>query len=150
MSLLTVFVLGFLLLLPPVASARDDSQLKIEITPLQDSLKNTQALPVNTKIRNIGHSDRRLQVWSCSYPEMWRSDNPAVTVEQVSCKKNDLHNVTLKPGEAYARELSVRVSVTALELAPEFVTFRLGFAPSFLLKEPPVIWSNAVTVSVTE
>jgi hypothetical protein len=150
MRLLTVFFLGFLLLLPAVAAAQDNSHLKIEITPLHAAVKNTDTLSINTKISNIGPDDRRLQVWSCSYPEMWRSDSPAVTVEQVSCKKNGLQNVTLKPGEAYARELSVRVSVKALELAPESVTFRLGFAPSFLLKGPPVIWSKAVTVGLTE
>jgi hypothetical protein len=64
-------------------------------------------LAIATKISNAGQADKEIQVWLCSYPDYWKSDNDAVT-------------------------------------------FRHGFAHEFLLKDPPIVWSNEVTVKITE
>ena len=130
------------------AHAQEETPLKVEIATLQPSVKNTEAVEVGTKIRNTGSDSRRLQVWSCSYPDHWQADNTAAEVVQVPCDKNALIWIDLKPGDAYERKISVRVSGLAKEVHQETVTFRLGFKPS--AEAPAVLWSNAVTVKVTD
>ncbi|MEZ0224096.1 MAG: hypothetical protein ACAH83_06055 [Alphaproteobacteria bacterium] len=143
------FILAILALLSCApARAQEETSLKIEIAALPPSVKNTEAVEVGTKIRNVGKDSRRLQVWSCSYPDHWQTDNAAAEVVQVPCDKNALIWIDVKPGEAYERQLTVRVSVVAEEVQQESVTFRLGFKPS--AETPAVLWSNAVTVKVTD
>lgn len=132
------------------ARAEGEQSLKIDIKALQASVKNAQALPVSTKISNGGKDNRRLQIWSCSYPEHWKTDSASVEVEQVPCDKNALMEITLKPGDVYEKQLSVRVLVAAKDLQQDSVTFRLGFKTSLFAEAPAVVWSNAVRVAVTD
>ena|SRR5947209_11703351 len=83
--------------------------IAIEIKPKQATVKNSQDFSVGTTIRNTGKEDQQLEIWSCSYPEQWIVDNPIVHIMAVSCKKNTVVHVRLKPGEAYDRALSVRI-----------------------------------------
>ena len=139
----------------PVAHG-EATTLKVEISTEHATIKNTEQLSVDTKIRNTGNEAQDIQVWSCSYPDNWTSDNLAVSIEQVPCKKNDLIRVRLNPGETYERDLSVQIAVAAEEIQDETVTFRLGFkspmrgsgsAPDVVTQDEQ-IWSNPITVKV--
>lgn len=152
-----------------------DPPLKVEIKMTHAVAKNAQDFEVSTKLENVGKQDRRIiHTSECSssqdWPAQWTADNPTVHVSQpvdvrhISCKENSVIDIWLKPGEPYERTLSVRISLPASELRPpSAVSFRLGFSPqgeviltgpSTILPPPsaPVrpIWSNAVTVNITE
>jgi len=136
-----------------LASQGQSSPIKVEIKVAQTSVKDNEAFSVSTELRNTGQEEKLLQVWSCSYPWQWETDNSSVHVNQVDCLRNTLFKVRLKVGETYERSVSVRVELAPGEGHPESVTFRLGFqdAPpetGSTTMSPP-IWSNAVTVSVT-
>jgi hypothetical protein len=134
------------------APAQDGSQIKVEIKPLQSIVKNMQALSVTTKLRNIGRDDQTIQTWSCSYPSQWTTDNPFVRIEERECHANALIDTLLKSGEAYERDLSVRVSlIVDLDFWPSAVTFRLGFMPWAMADRLPITyWSNPITIIVKE
>lgn len=130
----------------------EESSLDVEIKPLSATAKSGQLFSVNTKVKNVARRDQELDIWSCSYPEHWTADNPAVLVEGVECEKNALLHVILMPGEAYERALSLRVWA-ASKLSEEAVAFRLAFTPwikAAAHADRANIWSNAVTVNVKE
>lgn len=146
MKALAILALGFLLL-SASAFAENTPQLKAEIRTfhLGPSNKAGVLVSLNTKITNVGKAEQSLLIWSCSYPEHWKSDNPAVEVKQVDCDKNALIPVTLKAGEVYERELSV-------EVKHDGATFRLGFEPGVNSGDSrlrqSVIWSNDIAVAI--
>jgi len=126
------------------------SPLTVEIQPAQSTVKNDQDFLVATTIRNVGRDEQSLQIWSCSYPTQWKADKPSVHLRQVPCKKNSLEHVILKPGEAYERTLSIRVGAANKD-EQESIAFRLGFEPAGdAASSVSLIWSNSVTVNVTD
>lgn len=124
--------------------------LIVEITVSDSAVRKNQAFPVHTIIRNAGQREQSLQVWSCSYAEQWLTDNPAIQIIGDSCNKNDVIRVTLKPGEGYKRDLSIRVVFPAEPRARKSVSFCLGFEPAVSEKAGTAspIWSKAITVSM--
>ena len=147
-QILCAIMLSPVMLLGATAHA-GDLPLQVEIKPAQATKKNDDVFPVDTTIRNVGNQRQTLWIWSCSYPDHWRSDNPRISVLPVYCKKNFLQRTVLKPGKAYGRELSVSVEVPLNKPTRESVTFRLGFMPWTQEDEsPPYVWSNPVTLEV--
>jgi hypothetical protein len=141
-----------MLLLTEVAAYGQHLPMTVEIGVAQSSVKNNEEFPVSTTVRNVGRDAQSLQIWSCSYPEQWTRDNPAVHIPGAACKKNDVIRVRLKPGEAYEETLSIGIGVTAEHRSQKSITFRLGFVPANPEKTGAAspIWSNAITVKVTE
>jgi hypothetical protein len=125
--------------------------LLVEIKPAQTVVHSNEEFLVSTALRNTSSEVQVLGVMSCSYPSQWAADNTSVYVSQVSCLRNVLFRISLKPGEAYERTLSVHVELASGKGQLESVTFRLGFQDENPPTVPrvPRIWSNAVTVSVT-
>jgi len=145
-ALILILVLFF----AGMATYGQDSPTRAEIKVAQSTVKNNEEFSVYTSIRNVGRDEQSVPLWSCSYPEQWTADNPAVHIAGAACKKNDVVQVRLKPGEAYERTLLVRIG--AEHRAQRWVTFRLGFEPPDHEKTGTAsrIWSNAITVNVTE
>ncbi len=137
-----------------VASAVSVPTLKVSIHSGQKSIKNGAAFPVTTKIQNVGREAPILHIWLCSYDAHWITDSPFAHVESFPCTKNFLQEVRLKPGEAYKRDWDIRIAVSAEELQQESVRFRLGFTDggneggNNVLPAP--VWSNSITVKITE
>jgi len=129
-----------------------DAAVKVEIRVVQSPVKNNEEFPISTAIRNVGGGQQTLGIWSCSYPEQWTADNPAVHIAVAACNKNDVVTVKLKPGEAYERTLSIHIETVAKHHEQKPITFRLGFQSASRMKtqDNPVVWSNALTVSVLE
>jgi hypothetical protein len=163
----TVVVLAAMFFTVTAAAAYGQgSSLKVEIKTTQSVVKNNQDFGASTKIENVSKQDQILHVSQCWYSAMqWTADNSSVHVRQVFCKKNALMDIRLKPGEANEGVLPVHVSLPARELmTPAAVSFRLGFifpgdevlpvGPHATAPPPsaPVrlIWSNVVTVTVTD
>jgi hypothetical protein len=115
-------------------------------------VNNYQPFQIATAIRNTSTAERLLDVWSCSYPTQWVSDNPSVYLNLAVCKKNDLSHLKIAPGKAREKPLSIRVELAAGDSQPESVTFRMGFKnATFAAGQPnPPTWSDPVTVSVTK
>jgi len=124
--------------------------MKVEISVAQSTTKSNEEFAVSTSIRNVSSDEQSLQIWSCSYPWQWTTDNPAVHITDTSCKKNDVIHVRLKPNEAYERTLSIHVGIVVEHLAQRPVTFRLRFKSATSDKTPYPIWSNAITINLTE
>ncbi len=120
----------------------------VEIRMAQSKIKNSEEVTVDTTIRNVSSDEQSLQVWSCSYPEQWITDNPLVHIAPVSCNKNYVVRVRLKPGKVYERTLSIYIGATR----EKSTTFRLGFRPVTSQKTgaTPLIWSNPLKVNITE
>lgn len=142
-----------LLVLTSVASpaCSQDPSIRAEVSVVRSSVNNGEAFSASTTIRNVGSGSRSLQVWSCSYPDQWTSDNPVVHVRAVPCKKNVIVRIELKPGETYARDLSLLAKIGGTGSSPEVVRFRLGFSSDVSdEKKPPRlrIWSNVITIDV--
>jgi len=135
-----------------IAACGQDSPTRVEIKVAQSTVKNNQEFLVSTTLRNVGTDEQSMRIWSCSYPQQWIADNPAVHIAGAACKKNDVFRVRLKPGETYERALSIHIKVAAQRLAQKPVTFRLGFEPANYEKTGvgSPLWSNAITVDVTE
>lgn len=143
---------ALLLCFAGLAGHGQDSPLKVEIKSAQAKVNNYEAFSVSTVIRNTGTEEQLLKAWSCSYPTQWVSDVPTVRLNLVSCKKNDLMEIHLKPGETFERVLSVRTELSAGDGKAEPVTFRLGIkSPTSVIgQENLPNWSNPVTVNVTK
>lgn len=136
-----------------VASAVSVPTLKVAIQSGQKSIKNRATFPVTTKIQNVGREIQMLHIWSCSYDAHWITDSPFAHVLPIPCEKNALIEVRLKPGEVYKQDLNIRVSVFAEELLTESLSFRLGFTDGDEGGNnglPQPVWSNAITVKITE
>lgn len=147
-----VVLLLFILFFTGVTAHSEASSIIVDIKMANSTVKGNEDLPVSTSVRNVGAKDQSLQIWSCSYPEQWIVDNPIVHIPAVSCQKNDVVHVRLKPGEAYKRALSIHIERSAEHQVQKSVTFRLGFKPDISEKTglPSPIWSNAITLSVIE
>lgn len=134
-----------------IAAYGQAAPISVSVRLVQSQVKNRAELLVATSIRNDGTAEQSLQVWSCSYPKQWRTDNPAIHIPDVPCKKNDLIRLKLKAGEVYERELSLEIRLDAAGHAPPAVTFRLGLDASAVYEKPELaspIWSNAITASL--
>lgn len=129
-----------------------DSPLRVEIKLAHAAVNNFEPFSVATSIRNVSKEVQTLDIWSCSYPTQWAADIPPVRVNLVSCKKNDLLHLTLKPGETCERSLLIRVELPGGNSSPEPVTFRLGFkAAAFAMgQQNAPIWSDPATVTVNK
>jgi hypothetical protein len=134
------------------AAYGQDLPTRVEISVVRSTVKNNEEFPVSTTIRNVGRDEQSLQIWSCSYPEQWTADNPDVHIIGAACRKNDVILVGLKPGDAYERTLSIHIGIAAENRTQKSVTFRLGFESATSKKTDIAspIWSNAITVNVTE
>jgi hypothetical protein len=130
--------------------------LKLEITPSETTVPNRQDFIAEAIIRNVSGEPQVLRTDMCHYTDWnWLTDNPAVHVQgrpEIPCKKNRLVYVTLKPGEAFKKALTILVSLPDSKPLAQGVTFRLGFelplgySPS--TQSLPYIWSNPVTVRI--
>jgi hypothetical protein len=143
---------ALLLCFAGLAAYGQDSPIQVEIKPSQTKVNNYETFSVATEMRNTSTDEQSIELWSCSYPTQWVSDNPVVRFNLVGCKKNDLLTIKLKPGKTLDRVLSVRIELPAEGDPIEEVTFRMGFktATSLIGHENLPNWSRPVTVSVTK
>lgn len=150
-----VWLTSFVLCFAGYAASAQSQPFKAEIKLMRTEVSNNQTFTVMTAIRNTGTSVQSLYIWPCTYPLQWVADNPAIRVNGVTCAKNSLVTIKLKPGEAYTGALQVHVDLPFNEVKPENVAFRLEYGtttPNGVWKpwpDIPPIWSNAVTVVVT-
>jgi hypothetical protein len=135
-----------------LAAYGQDSPFKVEIKLAQPKVNNYESFSVATAIRNMSSVEQSLDIWSCSYPTQWVSNNSSVHVNLVSCKKNDLLQVKLKPGEACERSVTIRIQLEPGDGKPESATFLMGFkSATFVTGQSNLpLWSNPVTVTVTK
>jgi hypothetical protein len=129
-----------------------ESRFKAEIKLTQTEVSNHEIFSVSTSIRNTSIKDQVLDVWNCSYPEQWVSDNLNVHVEEAACLQNWHYKVKLAPGEAYERAVPIYLASCTRKTVPGAVTFRLGFQEATRTKRYPdnsANWSNQVTLNVT-
>ncbi len=134
-----------------------DSPLKVEIKTAPATTANKQLFVLNARVRNASAIEHLLQTYQCNRGDWnWTTDDPAVHVEQtqeITCKKNPMMYIKLKPGDAYERALSIRVSVPTGETM-QSVTFRVGcrirLEHNLPTELPPYIWSDPVTIKVGE
>src|ERR1700730_15136287 len=152
MRSLVIRFLALFLIVQPIGAGMSASAgegtyqfLHVEIAPEQKTVKNTETFSINTILRNEGVTDLHLGIWLCSYSDHWTLDDitdpawkvpgGAVKISGEPCDKNGLLAITLKPNETYKRELSLRASVSSLEVQLR-VAFRLGFKPYLKAGKP--------------
>lgn len=119
--------------------------MRVTIKTTQKVVNNRQDFDVDTTILNFGTKQRHFHILYVSYDQHWSSDSPLVQITPIACTANPLINVVLKPGQAYSRKLSIRVTLNSAELQRDSITFRLAFSPadgSF------TIWSNQISLRV--
>ncbi len=136
-----------------VALAVSVPTLKVTIQSEQKSIKNGNTFSMTTKIKNVSREVQILHIWLCSYDDHWITDSPFARVKGISCDKNFLKELSLKSGEIYKRDLTIRIDVPARKVSIKSLSFRLGFTDGHyggnnVLPEP--VWSNSITVKITE
>jgi len=127
--------------------------IRAQIKPERSVVRSKEELTLDAVLRNTGSKDQSVVVLACGYDGQWLPDNDAVEMGGVPCLQNAQQVVKLKPGEVYAKQISLW-----LRLPPDFmgrkqITFRLGFhSGGFVVRrdrqKSPLIWSNPVTVTV--
>ncbi len=153
--LLSLFIV---LAVSKFALAAPPSTIQIAIHSGQESVKSVDIFPVTTNIQNVGKDTLTLHLWICSYDDHWISDNPNVRVLGISCDKNFLQEVKLKPGEIHKRDLNLKIDVAPKNSPVEMpaiksLRFRLGFTDGNEAENSKLaksIWSNSITLKVSK
>ncbi len=83
--------------------------LTVKIIATEPTVNNNENFFISTIIQNIGADDHSLLIWSCSYPDQWTADKPTVHITSVSCEKNYIMQIQLKPEQSYQRALAVKI-----------------------------------------
>jgi hypothetical protein len=134
------------------ATAYGQSQaMQAEIKSALQVVRSGEEFLVSVSFKNPSDEEQSLQIWSCSFPKNWLSDNPIVQIPDVPCKKNSPIWVKLKPGESHQDQLAIKIALRPGAREP--VAFRLGFQPLNFQGPAGVsfpVWSNTITINVTE
>jgi len=126
--------------------------LRAEVNLAQTTVRSKEALRVVTTIYNVGETEQTVGIWTCSFPEQWRTDNSAVKVDSVDCWRNYVSKLKLKPGEKLQRSFSVHIEFPDDQIGRIVIRFRLGFRNAIPSEaagpdvNPPPLWSNTVEV----
>ncbi len=125
----------------------EDSLLKIQVLPDQNSVKGGMMFLVHVRVANSS-TDTSIEFWSnsCSYEKHWVTDNAGVLIQSWTCNENKLEQVTLGPSNAYEKNIILYIPKSD---KTEPVTFRLGFkrmSEDGDVAEP--LWSDSVTMNV--
>lgn len=144
---LLLFWIFFLLCFSVPFARAEDSLLKIEALPDQNSVKAGMMFLVHVRVVN-SNSDSSSEFWgnTCSYEKHWVTDNPGVFLQSWTCNENSLEQITLSPGDAYEKSIIIYIPKED-KTGP--VTFRLGFkrmSEDGDVAEP--LWSDPVTMRV--
>jgi len=142
-----VFTILFFLCLPVMSVRAEDSLLKIQALPDQNTIKAGMMFLVHARVVNSS-PDTSTEFWgnTCSYEKHWVTDNPGVFIQSWTCNENTLEQITLSPGDAYEKSIIIYIPK---EGKTEPVTFRLGFkrmSEDGDVAEP--LWSDPVTMRV--
>lgn len=125
----------------------EDSLLKIQVLPDQNSVKSGMMFLVHVQVVNSS-SDTSVEFWSnsCSFEKHWVTDNAEVLIQSWTCNENTLDQTTLEPGDVYEKNIILYIPKKD-KTGP--VTFRLGFermSEDGDVAEP--LWSSPVTMDV--
>jgi hypothetical protein len=90
--------------------------IRAEIKAERSVVRSKEEVPMETALRNTGPKDQSIVVLACGYDGQWLPDNEAVDMLGVACLQNAQQVVKLKPGEAYAKQISLW-----LRLPPDFI-----------------------------
>ncbi|MFH1800464.1 MAG: protease inhibitor I42 family protein [Candidatus Omnitrophota bacterium] len=125
----------------------EDSLLKIQVLPDQNSVKVGMMFLVHVQVTNSS-SDTSVEFWSnsCSYEKHWVTDNAEVLIQSWTCNENTLEQITLDPGDVYEKNIILYIPNKD---KTEPVTFRLGFqrmSEDGDIAEP--LWSDPITMDV--
>ncbi|OGX14371.1 MAG: hypothetical protein A2351_01960 [Omnitrophica bacterium RIFOXYB12_FULL_50_7] len=125
----------------------EDSLLKIQAIPDQNSVKSGMMFLIHVQVTNSS-SDASADFWSnsCSYEKHWVTDNAGVFIQSWTCNENTLEQITLEPGDVYEKNIILYIPKKD---KTEPVTFRLGFkrmSENGDVAEP--LWSDPVTMDV--
>lgn len=122
----------------PPAGGPDPLQVTIE--PKQDHPRVGEPFDVVLRVENTSEFTQTFEVMSCSWYDHWKASYPAITWEAWDCTRNGPVSMTLDPGEAYEKQLTMMVR--GRKPPPELV-FRMGFTP---LGSNKTYWSEDVSL----
>lgn len=149
-AIMTLGIAG-MCVFPGITASGQRATIRVIVDSARHTVKNGENFLVSISIKNLTNDQQSLQIWSCSFPEEWISDNSVVHIPNVPCKKNSAIWITLKPRESYDQQFAIYIALPADYRAPEPVNFRLGFEPISFQETAaisPPIWSNSVKVDV--
>jgi hypothetical protein len=138
-SIVVAAVLG---MLAPAPDARVAGPLTVRATTAKKTVRVEEPFDVRLRVVNASGTAQTFRVMNCSWDEHWKSSNPAVSWEGWACTKNYPVAVTLQPGEAYEKTLSMLLTKGA---PGDEVSFKMGFRP---IGSKRTYWSQKVTVRV--
>ncbi len=127
-----------------VAAAPPTQTVTIEATPVQARVHRGDRVEITLRTVNTTGIRQEFQIMNCSWPESWRSDDPALPAAGAECTKNFQITLALAPGEVDTRTLALSVAPTAAFGAH---TLHLGFKP---IGAAATIWSGVATLQVVD
>ena len=132
------------------AEASDGTNtLRVLVKVLKANVRVGETFNVSLRVENPTPTNQYVIVWSCSWDENWKTDNPNVVLFGQECAGNGRGRVEIEPGGAYIEEGEMQVlhSVPGNKLS-----FRMGFTPYIYVKEfnlGKTLWSEEVVIDVT-
>src|SRR5277367_6516708 len=90
--------------------SQEGNELKVSAEPVTQRVHVAEPFKVAVRIWNPTATNQSVKMMSCSWPEQWRTDNPAVQrCTDVECAWNAPTTVTLPPGGAWTNQMDFRV-----------------------------------------
>ena len=88
-------------------------------------------LRIRCVVQNITDTNQSIKVWSCSWPEQWKSSDLRIESSVgIACTANTPITVNLMPGKSWENELKMfSPDYGKRQKQKETISFRLGFSP---------------------
>jgi hypothetical protein len=95
-----------ILVLAPTASAAP-AVSKVEAIATQHAIHRGEPTVLEVRVTNTSAEKRTFTMWSCSWADLWRSDDAAIAVQGSDCDKNFAKVFELAAGASDVRTLGV-------------------------------------------
>jgi len=127
---------------PKAGEADPEEPLTVTVQSRRTQVRLREPFDVVLRVVNSSKAPQTFRTMSCSWDEHWKANTDRLDWSRWECTVNYPKTVTLKPGEAYEKTLSLFVVKGEPQ---EKVAFKMGFTP---IESKQTYWSGEVTIRV--
>jgi RNA polymerase sigma factor (sigma-70 family) len=122
--------------------AEPEGPLTVSVHSRRTQVRLKEPFEIVLRVVNSSNAPQTFRAMSCSWDQQWKANTDRLDWRRWVCTVNYPKTVTLEPGEAYEKTLSVYVANGEPE---EKVAFKMGFTP---IESKRTYWSGEVTIRV--
>jgi hypothetical protein len=138
----TLIVLGLVGVVARADPPAPKGPLLVEAT-FAGAAHRTESFAVTVAMVNPGQTAETVGIWSCSWQQQWKTDDPQIGVAGSDCDKNFPTTVSLA---AHARDTRTLRAIVSYKAGLGAHDLRLGFTPT----NGTTIWTGKITVTVID